>query len=103
MTPLHGQVHGLNSFYILPAQHAADRLTHSKCDIERLKQSRVTEWLEQALHRTLFEQSRARSLIFLSGYEDDWNLLPTTLQVFLNAWSRLSAPATISHHTPALS
>src|SRR5579864_5094731 len=43
MTPLHGQVRGLNSFYMLLVQHIADRLTHSKCEIERLKQSRVTE------------------------------------------------------------
>jgi hypothetical protein len=46
MTPLHGQLRGLNSFYILLAHHIADRLTHSKRDIERLKQSRVAEWLE---------------------------------------------------------
>src|SRR5260370_26613840 len=80
MTPLHGQVRGLNSFYILLAQHIADRLTHSKCDIERLKQSRVAEWLEQALHRTLFEQSRSNSLISLTGDDDDWNLQPTRLK-----------------------
>src|SRR6266853_2412919 len=87
MTPLHGQVRGLHSFYILLAQHIADRLTHSKCDIERLMQSRVAEWLEQALHRTLFEHSRAHSLISLSGDEDDWNLLPTKLQFLLKSGS----------------
>jgi len=43
-------------------------------------QSRVAEWLEQALHRTLFEHSRADSLVSLSGDEDDRNLLPAKLQ-----------------------
>src|SRR5712671_4401116 len=78
--------------FILYAPSAAhsrspDRLTHSKCDIERLKQSRVAEWLEQALHRTLFEHSRAHSLVSLSGDEDDWNLLLTKLQFLLKAGS----------------
>jgi hypothetical protein len=63
----------------------ADRLTHSKRNIKRLKQRRVAEWLEQALHRTLFEHSRAHTLISLSGDEDDWNLLPTNLQFLLKA------------------
>ena len=72
---------------MLLAQHIADRLTHSKCDIERLKQSRVAEWLEQALHRTPFEHSRARSLISLRSDEDDWNLLPTKFQFLPKAGS----------------
>src|ERR1700730_10200706 len=99
MTPLHGQVRGLNSFYILLAQHTADRLTHSKCDIERLKQIRVAEWLEQALHRTLFEQSRAHSLISLSGDEDDWNLLPPKLQFLLKVWSGPSGHGHVEDQT----
>src|SRR6266436_5739485 len=102
MTPLHGQVHRLNSFYILLAQHAADRLTHSKCDIERLKQSRVAEWLEQAFDRTLFEQSRAHSLISLSGDEDDWNLLPTKLQFLLKAGSGHSRHGNVEDQTSGL-
>src|SRR6202795_1633023 len=102
MTPLHGQVRGLNSFYILLAQHTADRLTHSKCDIERLKQSRVAEWLEQALHRTLFEQSRAHSLISLSGDEDDWNLLPPKLQFLLKAGSGHSGDGNVEEQTSGL-
>jgi hypothetical protein len=70
---------------MLLAQHIVDRLTHSKCDIERLEQSRVAEWLEQALDRTLFEHSRAHCLISLSGDKDNWNLLPTKFQFLLKA------------------
>src|SRR6266852_4547907 len=102
LTPLHGQVRGLNSFYILLAQHIPDRLTHSKCDIERLKQSRVAEWLEQARHRTLFAQSRAHSLISLSGDEDDWNLLPTTLPFLLKAGSGHSGHGNVEDQTSGL-
>src|SRR6266852_4400666 len=102
MTPLHRQVRGLNSFYILLPQHIADRLTHSKCDIERLKQSRVAEWLEQALHRTLFEHSRAHTLIFLSGDEDDWNLVPTKLQFPLKAGSGHSGHGNVEDQTSGL-
>src|SRR6266852_5735753 len=102
MTPIHGLVRGLNSFYMLLAQHIADRLTHSKCDIERLKQSRVAEWLEQALHRTLFEHSRAHSLISLSGDEDDWNLLPTTLQFLLKAGPGHSGHGNVEDQTSGL-
>jgi len=102
MIPLHGQVRGLNSFYILLAQHIPDRLTHSKCDIERLKQSCVAEWLEKARHRTLFAQSRAHSLISLSGDEDDWNLLPTTLQFLLKAGSGHSGHGNVEDQASGL-
>src|SRR6266852_6392747 len=68
-----------------PGAAMADRLTHSKCDIQRLKQCCVAEWLEQALHCTLFKHPRAHSLISLSSDEDDWNLLSTTLQFLLKA------------------
>src|SRR5712671_4369192 len=102
MTPRHGQVRGLNSFYILLAQHTAYRLTRSKCDIERLKQSRVAEWLEQALHRTLFEHSRAHSFISMSGDEDDWNLLPTKLQFLLKAGSGHSGHGNVEDQTSGL-
>src|SRR6202795_96786 len=102
MTPFQGQVRGLNSFYILLAQDIADRLTHSKCDIERLKQSRVAEWLEQALHRTLFEHSRAHSLISLSGDEDDWNLLPTKFQFLLKAGTGHSGHGNVEDQTSGL-
>jgi len=48
--------------------------------MERIKQSRVAEWLEQALHRTLFEQLLANRFICAGGDEDDRNLLPAKLQ-----------------------
>src|SRR6266478_5958800 len=85
-----------------PSPARTDRLTHSKCDIERLKQSRVAEWLEQALHRTLFEHSRAHSLVSLSGDEDDWNLLPTTLQFLLKGGSGHSGHGNVEDQTSGL-
>src|SRR5256886_14321524 len=85
-----------------PSAAMADRLTHSKGNIERLKQSRVAEWLEQALHRTLFAQSRAHSLISLSGDEDDWNLLPTTLHFLLKAGSGHSGHGNVEDQTSGL-
>src|SRR5438105_701903 len=87
---------------LYPPRAIADRLTHSKCDIERLQQSRVTEWLEQALHRTLFEHSRAHNLISLSGDEDDWNLLPTKLQFLLKAGSGHSGHGNVEDQTAGL-
>jgi hypothetical protein len=80
----------------------ADLLTHSNCGIERLKQGRIAEWLEQALHRALFEHSRAHSLISLSGDEDDWNLLPTELQFLLKAGSRHSRHGNVEDQTSGL-
>jgi hypothetical protein len=76
---------GLAALDVVSDRHMADRLTCSKCDIERVQQSRIAEWLEQALHCTLFEHSRAHSLISLSGDEDDWNLLSTKFQFLLKA------------------
>src|SRR5258707_10644162 len=102
MTPIHGLVRGLNSFYMLLAHHIADRLTYSKCDIERLEQSRVTEWLEQALHRTLFEHSRAHSLISLSRDEYNWNLLPMKLQFLLKAGSGHPGHGNVEDQTSGL-
>ena len=55
--------------------------------MERLEQSRVAEWLEQALHRTLCEQLLANRLICAGGDEDDRNLLPAELQFPLKAGS----------------
>jgi hypothetical protein len=40
---------------IVGYQSTTNRSVHSECSIECLKQSRVAEWLEQTLHRTLFE------------------------------------------------
>jgi hypothetical protein len=61
-------------------QEYADRSVNSECDMECLKQSLIAEWLEQALDRTLFEQTRANSLTPVSGDEDDRNLAPAKLQ-----------------------
>ena len=57
------------------------RSGHSKSGIERLAQSRVAEWLEQALHGTLFEQAWTNALILVSGDEDDRNLFPAKRQL----------------------
>src|SRR6202171_1678414 len=56
------------------------RSAHSKSGIERLTQSRVAEWLEQALHGTLFEQAWTDGLISVSGDEDNRNLFPAKRQ-----------------------
>src|ERR1700722_10894084 len=55
----------------------------SKYGIERLKQSRVAERLEQALHGTVSERACTHALICLSGDEDDRNLLPANRQLLL--------------------
>jgi hypothetical protein len=48
----------------------------TKCRIDGLQQSRVAEWLEQALYPTLFEYLRVNRLFSLSGYEDNRKLSP---------------------------
>src|SRR3981189_1073598 len=53
---------------------------HSKCGIERLTQSCVAEWLEQAFHGALFEQAWTDGLVSVSGDEDNRNLLPAKRQ-----------------------
>jgi len=58
-----------------------------KCRIDGLKQSRVAEWFEQALHGAMFEEPRANTLIRASGDEDDWNLPPAKLQFPLKVGS----------------
>jgi len=54
MAAIHEKMRSLNSLHI---SLALDRSAHSKCGIERLKQGRVAEWLEQARHGTLFERA----------------------------------------------
>jgi hypothetical protein len=44
-----------------------------KCRINRIEQSRVAEWLEQALARTLFDQPLANQNICISRNENDRN------------------------------
>src|SRR6266850_474529 len=66
---------------------ALDRSARTKCGIERLKQSRVAERLEQALHGTQFERAWADGLICLTGDEDERNLLPANRQLLLQIGS----------------
>src|SRR5579864_9432871 len=61
--------------HIIPHhQQSAELSLRVKCRINGLKQSRVAEWLEQALYCTLFEYLRANSLFSSTGYEDNRNL-----------------------------
>jgi hypothetical protein len=69
--------------------------------MERIKQSRVAEWLEQALHRTLFEHSRTNSLVSAGGDKDDRNLLTATLQFLLKARSVHTRHRNIEDQTSA--
>src|SRR2546423_2478670 len=73
--------------YHLVCKGVSDRSVHPECGIYRVKQSRIAERLEKALRRTLFEHSRADSLISLSGDEDDRNLLPANHQFLLKVRS----------------
>src|SRR5258707_13297529 len=76
--------------------------SHSKRGIERVKQSRVAEWFEQALHGTLFEHSRADGLISVSGDEDDRNLLPAKFQFLLEIRSCHARHGDVQDQTPSL-
>jgi hypothetical protein len=51
-----------------------------KCRIDRIEQSRVAEWLEQAFARTLFDQPLANQNICISRNEDDRNRLSPSSQ-----------------------
>jgi hypothetical protein len=52
-----------------------------KCRINRIEQSRVAEWLEQAFARTLFDQPLANQNICISRNEDDRNRLSPSYQL----------------------
>jgi hypothetical protein len=54
-----------------------------KCRIDRIEQSRVAEWLEQAFPRSLFDQPLANRHISISRNEDDWNRLSPSYQLLL--------------------
>jgi hypothetical protein len=54
-----------------------------KCRINRIEQSRVAEWLEQAFARTLFDQPLANQTICVSRNEDDRNRLSPSYQFLL--------------------
>ena len=49
----------------------ADRSPHSKRSIQRLKQGRVAEWLEQEFNGPLLKRSPADNLVLVSSDEDD--------------------------------
>src|SRR5215213_2224207 len=59
---------------------AAHLSSFVKSCVERLKQSRLAEWLEKTLHGAAFEQARTHRLIRVSGDEDYRNLLLATRQ-----------------------
>ena len=83
MTPIDGQKRVLTSYYIPKYLRVADLSPHSKCSIQRLKQSRVAEWLEQEFNGSLLERSPADNLVLVSSDEDDWNAVSAKLQFSL--------------------
>src|ERR1700674_647016 len=99
MTAIHEKMRSLSSFHI---SLTLDRSAHPKCVIERLKQSRVAERLEQALHGTLFERVWTDGLICLSGDEDDRNLLPANRQLLLQIGSGHAGHGDVEDQTPGL-
>src|SRR6266403_56796 len=99
MAAIHEKMRSLNSLHI---SLALDRSAHSKCGIERLKQSRVSERLEKALHGTLFEGACTDGLICLSGDEDDRNLLPANRQLPLQIGPRHAGHDDVEDQTPGL-
>jgi hypothetical protein len=80
----------------------AHRSARSKCGIERLTQSRIAEWLEQALHGALFEQAGTDSLISVSGDVDDRNLLLAKGQFALQIRSAHARHGDVEDQTPGL-
>src|SRR6266851_1665756 len=74
----------------------------SERGIERIKQSRVAEWLEQALHGTLFEHLWADGRISVSGDEDDRNLFPAKFQFSLEIRSCHARHGDVQDQTPSL-
>src|SRR5208282_3432054 len=77
-------------------------LSSLKCGMERLKQSRIAERLEQALHGALFEQAWTDGLISVSGDEDDWNLLPAKRQFPLEIGSGHARHGDVEDQTTGL-
>src|SRR5207237_9562391 len=80
MTSLHETLRSLNSCIPLGGESVADRSAHAQCGMERLKQRRLADGLEQALHGTLSEHAWTDGLIAESGDEDDRHRLPATRQ-----------------------
>src|SRR6266446_7167088 len=96
---LHEMMRSPISCHISPATYPS---ANSKRDIERLKQGRVAERLEQAFHGTLFEQPLTNGLICLSGDEDDRNCFPTDLQRLLQSGPGNAGHGDVEDQTPGL-
>src|SRR6185369_5041352 len=75
---------------------------HVKCRIDGIKQSGVAEWLEQTLHRTLFEHLWADGFIFLAGHEHDGDILLANLQFLLKVRAGHSRHKYIEDEAPCL-
>lgn len=73
-----------------------------KCRINRLEQSRVAEWLEQAFHRTLFDQPLANDHISISRNEDDRDHLSPLYQFLLKIRPGHSRHSNIKEQAPGL-
>lgn len=56
---------------------------------------RVVNGLNRHSTATLFKYTRTNSLIFLSGDEDDRDVLPTKLKLPLQLWSAHSRPGDV--------
>src|SRR6516162_746391 len=71
-----------------------------KRQIQCFKQSRVTERFVQKFHGSLFERSRADSLVLPGGNKDDRDLLPPPRQFLLKIKSSHSWHHDIEDQTP---
>ena len=72
---------------------------NSKRRIQCSKQSRVAEWLEQALYRSLCEQAWANRLVLVSGDEDDRNILPAKRKLILELGSGHAGHGDVENQT----
>lgn len=73
-----------------------------KCRINSLEQIRVAEWLEQAFHRTLFDQPLANDHISISRNEDDRDHLSPLYQFLLKIRPGHSRHSNIKEQAPGL-
>jgi hypothetical protein len=80
----------------------ADRLPHSKSRIQRLKQGRVTEWLEQELNGSLLERSPADNFVLVSTDKNDRNAVSAELQLSLEIKSSHARHGDVEDETSGL-
>ncbi len=83
-------------------QHRAEISLRVKCQINRLEQSRIAEWLEQAFHGTLFDQQPANNHISISRNEDDRNRSSSSYQFLLKIRPGHSRHSDIEEQTSGL-